>query len=93
MTGRHATGAAQALQERGVRIPGELLVCTGSDSEHSRQHQPPISALDVDIPAAAAALVQQLVDVMDGTKDPAPVLLPARFLERDSTLPHRIPFH
>ncbi len=41
LTGRHASGAAQAMQERGVRIPGDLLVCTGSDSEHSRQHKPP----------------------------------------------------
>lgn len=91
LTGRHSTGVAQAMQERGLGIPEDLLVCTGSDSEHSRQHQPPISALDVDIPAAAAALVQQLVDVMDGAKEPAPVLLPARFLERESTMPRKFP--
>lgn len=86
LTGRHATGVAQAMQEHGLTIPRDLLVCTGSDSEHSRQHQPPISALDVDIPAAAAALVQQLVDVMEADKESAPVLLPARFLERESTV-------
>ncbi|SDW06397.1 transcriptional regulator, LacI family [Arthrobacter sp. yr096] len=87
LTGRHASGAAQALQERGVRIPGDLLVCTGSDSEHSRQHKPPISALDVDIPAAAAALVQRLCEVMEGASEPEPVLLAARFLHRKSTSP------
>lgn len=89
LTGRHASGAAQAMQERGVRIPGDLLVCTGSDSEHSRQHKPPpISALDVDIPAAAAALVERLCEVMEGKSGGSdPVLLAARFLHRKSTSP------
>ncbi len=85
LTGRHASGVAGAMQERGLEIPGDVLVCTGSDSEHSRQHRPPISALDVDIPAAAAALVGTLCELMDGASDRQPLLLPARFLQREST--------
>ncbi|MEV7605203.1 LacI family DNA-binding transcriptional regulator [Paenarthrobacter sp. NPDC089322] len=87
LTGRHASGVAQEMQERGVEIPRDLLVCTGSDSEHSRQNQPPISALDVDIPAAAAALVQSLCNLMEGTSGTEPILLDARFIQRESTTP------
>jgi DNA-binding LacI/PurR family transcriptional regulator len=85
LTGRHASGVAQALQEQGVRIPQDVLVCTGADSEHTRQSQPAISALDVDINAAARALVETLCELMDGAQPSGPRLLSARFHAREST--------
>lgn len=85
LTGRHASGVAQFLQEGGLRIPEDVLLCTGADSEHTRQSQPAISGLDVDTTAAAQALVETLCALMDGTSHPGPRLLPALFHAREST--------
>ncbi|OFI37721.1 LacI family transcriptional regulator [Arthrobacter sp. SW1] len=85
LTGRHASGVAQFLQEQGLRIPEDVLLCSGADSEHTRQSQPAISGLDVDTTAAAQALVETLCALMDGKPYPGPRLLPALFHEREST--------
>ncbi|WP_102159390.1 LacI family DNA-binding transcriptional regulator [Zhihengliuella halotolerans] len=48
LTGRHAAGVLAGLQARGLHVPGDVLLATGSDSEHARHARPPISAIQFD---------------------------------------------
>jgi DNA-binding LacI/PurR family transcriptional regulator len=85
LTGRHAAGVLTALAARGVRVPEDVLLVAGSDSEHTRISQPPVTALQMSPAQTAGALLDILRGLIDGTTPHGPVLTQARLVERAST--------
>ncbi|MER7535821.1 substrate-binding domain-containing protein [Streptomyces sp. NPDC097704] len=85
LTGRHAAGVQRGLLARGVRVPEETLVVTGSDSEHARNSRPAVSALELNPVDSSAALLDILQSLIAGRPADAPRLTRARFRPRAST--------
>lgn len=67
LTGRHAAGLQQRLQELGVRVPEQIIIAAGSDSEQTRASNPPITSVDLSPESTARAAVQLLTDILTGT--------------------------
>ena len=85
LTGRHARGALEELAARGIAVPGQVQLITGSDSEQSRNSSPAISAIDLEPELIAAAAVSHLSRKMLGEPG-VPEKLSARLILRESTL-------
>lgn len=69
LTGRHAAGLQACLQEAGLRVPSDVMIVAGSDSEQTRNSSPPITSVDL-VPettakAAVDFLLQRLADDAD----------------------------
>jgi DNA-binding LacI/PurR family transcriptional regulator len=87
LTGRHAAGMQAGLQAAGFRIPDDIMIVAGSDSEQTRNSTPPISSVDLAPEATAKAAVGFLVELLEGDID-ANVMPPEvdyRLREREST--------
>lgn len=67
LTGRHASGMLECLTAAGLRVPADVMIVAGSDSEQTRNSEPPISAVDLAPEALARAAVVALVQKLDGT--------------------------
>ena len=85
-TSRFAVGAAAALAEANVDMPGEVLVAALSDSELTRSHRPPITALDLHGDAIGREAIMKLVGLIKGDADMASTQVAATFKVRSSTL-------
>ncbi|GAA1209373.1 LacI family DNA-binding transcriptional regulator [Rhodoglobus aureus] len=66
LTGRHAAGLQQRLQEAGYRIPSDIMIAAGSDSEQTRNSTPPITSVDLVPEATAKAAVDFLLRRLEG---------------------------
>ena len=66
LTGRHAAGLQRHLQDRGFVVPRDVMVATGSDSEHSRASRPAITAIQMSSADTADALLDLLQAKLDG---------------------------
>lgn len=86
LTGRHARGALEELQRRGVDVPGTTQLVAGSDSDQCRSSHPPISAIDLEPEVVAAAAVRQLMVQLGRDESPA-VEVRSRMIPRGTTLP------
>lgn len=82
-----AVGAVRALRERGRRVPEDVMVATNYDGRRASLSQPPLTALDLGLPAIARSAAQLLLTVLDGEADaPRRVAAPTpRVIARAST--------
>ena len=81
-------GALAAVQEQGVRVPGELSLVACDDVELTRLHVPPLDVVDRDPVAHGRAAAELLLTRL--ANRPAPprrVVLPTIYRTRASTAP------
>jgi DNA-binding LacI/PurR family transcriptional regulator len=62
----YASGALRAARERGLRVPDDLMLVAGVDSQRASASDPPITALDLHPAEHAAAAVELLVARLAG---------------------------
>jgi DNA-binding LacI/PurR family transcriptional regulator len=82
---RFAAGVTRAAQERGVRIPEDLLLISGADSYHAREARPAVSALDMQPELTAAEAVDMLISRLEGAESEKPRVIPYKLLVRESS--------
>jgi DNA-binding LacI/PurR family transcriptional regulator len=76
-----AVGAVTAARERGLTIPGDLLVATNYDGPRAATSDPPLTALDLDLPETARRAADSLMRVLAGERVgpvavPEPMVIP-----------------
>lgn len=88
LTGEHAAGALERLQEKGIAVPDDVQVLCGSDATHTRATTPQITSIDLQPELLAQLAVTRLINQLDGTDHPEPAKAATGLLvERGSTLP------
>jgi DNA-binding LacI/PurR family transcriptional regulator len=85
LTGRHAAGLQSRLAEDGISTPGDFLLAAGSDSEQTRNANPPITAMDLLPEATARAAIAALVEQLGGTPKRDGGSIDGRFIVRESS--------
>ncbi|GAA3712147.1 LacI family DNA-binding transcriptional regulator [Zhihengliuella alba] len=85
LTGRHAAGVQSGLQSTGLDVPADVLVATGSDSEHARHSRPPISAIQFNPEATCNDLLDLLEQSIAGEPAVAHRRAATRFRPRSSS--------
>ncbi|UYM03487.1 LacI family DNA-binding transcriptional regulator [Solicola gregarius] len=84
---RYAEGLLHACRERGLRVPDDLMVVSGIDNHLLQQHDPSITAIDLDPSAQALAAVAMLHDRLEGVEVTEPRIVPSKLRIRRSTQP------
>ncbi|MCM3717832.1 substrate-binding domain-containing protein [Fictibacillus phosphorivorans] len=75
-----------ALQQKGLRVPDDVSVCSFDNGQLSRLANPKITTMDIDLELYGRKAIEQLVWRMEHTDDPiTELLLPAKLLKREST--------
>jgi DNA-binding LacI/PurR family transcriptional regulator len=82
---RFSTGAMRAARERGLRIPGDLLIASGIDGWETREADPPVTAIDVRPDVQGAAAAELLIARILGEEAEAPWMTPSELHIREST--------
>ena len=83
---RYALGTLLAASARGLRVPDDLLVAGGTDSERARTADPPITALDLHPERNGRHAVEMLIARIEDPAPPErPVIVPADVVPRAST--------
>ncbi|MFC7446373.1 LacI family DNA-binding transcriptional regulator [Rhodococcus daqingensis] len=86
LTGRHAAGLLERVRERGIAVPGDVLIVGGSDSEHTRSASPSITSVDLRPELLARVAVTMMVNRLDQLDRPVPAgEMHGRLIVRDST--------
>jgi DNA-binding LacI/PurR family transcriptional regulator len=86
LTGRQAAGLLARVRERGLAVPGDVLIVAGSDSEHTRYATPPITSVDLRPELLARVAVTMLVNRLDDEDRPVPPGdISGRLIVREST--------
>ncbi|GAB3123353.1 LacI family DNA-binding transcriptional regulator [Glaciibacter psychrotolerans] len=67
LTGRHAAGLQKRLVEQGHRVPIDVMIVAGADSEQTRNATPPITSIDLTPESTAKAAVTQLLQLLSDT--------------------------
>lgn len=83
---RFAPGTMRAARERGLRVPDQLLIASGTESFRMREEHPPITALDMQPELAGSAAVEMLIARLEGREVEAPRVIDYPLLVRESTL-------
>lgn len=83
----YAAGVLRACRERHIEVPGDLLVASGIDNHLMRQHDPPVTAIDLDPGAQARAAVDLLHARLEGDDVDKPTIVPSKLRIRRSTQP------
>ena len=82
-----AAGACEAAQEVGRSIPGDLRIATRYDGPRSLAAEPPLTAVNLNLPDVAREAVKMLIPMIEGGPAPTRVLAPdARVTVRASTV-------
>ncbi|UPK75627.1 LacI family transcriptional regulator [Nocardioidaceae bacterium SCSIO 66511] len=84
---RYADGLLHACRERGLRVPHDVLVASGIDNHVLRQHDPPVTAIDLEPAAQAHAAVEMLHLRLEGGEVTEPRIVPSKLHVRRSTQP------
>jgi DNA-binding LacI/PurR family transcriptional regulator len=82
---RYPSGVIRAARERGIEIPGELLVATGIDSHEAREAAPAVTAIDIRPARQGALAAEMLIARLEEEETEAPRVIPARLKLRAST--------
>lgn len=81
-----AVGAMHALRSHGIRIPEDVLVTGFDNGELSRFSAPPLTTVDLDLPAFTETAMAMLADrIATPSGRPRIVHTPFRVVERTST--------
>jgi LacI family transcriptional regulator len=81
-------GALEAIRELGLRIPEDLSVISYDDSPVTRLYDPPISSLVRDPARMGALAASMILERLNGyAGPPRTVMLPTRFVRRESVGP------
>lgn len=81
-----AMGVLAECQDRGVDVPGQLMVASMSDLGSTARADPPLSTLDLHPRRLGIAAAEMLADLVEGTvTDPPPVTVPVTLVTRAST--------
>lgn len=72
LTGRHAAGLLGRVRERGLAVPGQVRIVAGSDSEHTRSAEPPITSVDLHPELLARVAVTLLVNRLETSQRTVP---------------------
>ena len=81
-----ALGAMHVLQERGISVPGDVLMTGFDDVEHARFMNPSLTTIALDRHAFAEAAVDLLLSrIGDRTSPPRAVAIPHELVVRAST--------
>lgn len=71
-------GIAAAARERGLGVPEDLMVAQDIDGLVAQVHEPPITALDVNVNALLASAVGMITSARKGENETIPVSLSVR---------------
>ena len=82
---RFVRGALRAAKAAGRRVPADLLIAAGVDTEAARQGDPPVTALDLHPEQQAVAAVEMLLARLNGSQVQAPGHVAATLRPRAST--------
>jgi LacI family transcriptional regulator len=75
-----------SLQQKGLRVPDDVSVCSFDNGQLSRLANPKITTMDIDLELYGRKAIEQLVWRMENTEEPiTELLLPANLLKREST--------
>ncbi len=85
LTGRHSAGVLAGLREHGLRVPSDVVLAAGSDSEQARSAHPAISAIEIPAEEIGVEAVTQLSALLKGEPYSGGVV-PAEYRRRASTL-------
>ena len=87
-----AIGAMQVIQERGLRIPGDIAIIGYDNIAESAFSSPPLSTIAQDFELMGAKTIELLVDIINVQRDGndlsaiRPIRLPADLIVRKSSL-------
>ena len=83
---RFAAGIGRTAQQLGIRVPDDLMIAALTDSEYTRSHQPPITAMDLVLERLAITSVELLMRRLAGEPPPPkPIQLRPELRWREST--------
>jgi DNA-binding LacI/PurR family transcriptional regulator len=80
-----AEGAAGAVRRMGLRIPEDVLLATGVDSQRARAFDPPLTALDLHPARVAEHAVELLLARIEGEEAGGPRIVTGDLRARSST--------
>jgi LacI family transcriptional regulator len=87
-----AVGALRAIQEHGLRVPGDVAVVGFDDFAVAATTDPPLTTVSHDIRRVGEAAVEALLGLLDpGAEPPANQVVPAPLVVRQSTHPAPVP--
>ncbi len=82
---RLASGALQAVQQAGLRVPEDISIIGFDNSELAMYSMPKLSSIEINIPIMAKAAVANLFyQINVGENIPVKILVPVSYIERDS---------
>lgn len=82
---RLASGALQAVQQAGLRVPEDISIIGFDNSELAMYSVPKLSSVEINIPLMAKASVASLFSQMKlGETLPVKIQVPVSYIERDS---------
>jgi len=82
---RLASGAMQALQQAGLRVPDDISIIGFDNSELSAYSMPKLSSVEINIPIMAKASVANLLyQIRTKERIPVKILIPVTYIERAS---------
>jgi DNA-binding LacI/PurR family transcriptional regulator len=81
----YSEGVMRAAAEKGLRIPHDLLLVSGSDENAARYSSPSVTAVDLSPSAEAEAAVNMLLKLIDGGVNTCPVVVASTLRVRQST--------
>lgn len=85
VTDRYAIGVKLAAESRGLKVPENLLISAGTDSDAARTSTPSITALDLNAQAIGRNASELLIALIEGERISEQRIVPFELLVREST--------
>ncbi len=82
-----AIGILRALTEQGLRVPEDVSLTGFDDIELCEYTTPPLTTVRQDRMAMGQGAVQRLIELIQGTKEVTPLIIPTQLIVRTSTGP------
>jgi DNA-binding LacI/PurR family transcriptional regulator len=82
-----AIGILRALTEHGLRVPDDVSLVGFDDVEFSQYTTPPLTTVRQDPVAMGSGAVRRLIEIIEGTGEVSPLILPTQLIVRKSTGP------
>lgn len=74
------------LRENDVSIPDDIKIASFYNSVFLQSHNPPVTAIDINVKELGIAAAQRLIDIIDGREVPAKSLLDYEIVLKKSTM-------